>query len=60
MTFTDRQGHLIGDVETSEVDDKEENDDHLPGVVPVISDYIDITGVDMEGRNSRCTSGSKS
>jgi hypothetical protein len=32
MTFTDRHGRLIGDVEIPGVDDQEE-DDHLPGVV---------------------------
>jgi hypothetical protein len=49
MTFTDRHGQLIGDVEIPGVDDQEEDDDHLPGVVPVIADEIDITGVDVEG-----------
>jgi hypothetical protein len=48
MTFTDRHGRLIGDVEIQGVDDQEENDDHLPGVVPVIEDDIEITGVDEE------------
>jgi hypothetical protein len=49
MTFTDRHGLLMGDVEIPGVDDEEENDDHLPGVVPVILGNIDITGVDVEG-----------
>jgi hypothetical protein len=48
MTLTDRHGRLIGDVEIPGVYDEEENDDHLPGVVPVIADDIDITGVDVE------------
>jgi hypothetical protein len=43
MTFTDRHGRLIGDVEIPGVDDQEEDDDHLPGVVPVIADDIEIT-----------------
>jgi hypothetical protein len=47
MTFTDRHGCLIGDVEIPGVDDQEEDDDHLPGVVPVIADDIEITGVDV-------------
>jgi hypothetical protein len=34
MTFTDRHGRLIGNVEIPGVDDEEENDEHLPGVVP--------------------------
>jgi hypothetical protein len=49
MTFTNRHGRLIGDVEIPGVDDQEEDDDHLPGVVPVITDDIEITGVDVEG-----------
>jgi hypothetical protein len=48
MTFTDRHGSLIGDVEIPGVDDQEEDDDHLLGVVPVIADDIKITGVDVE------------
>jgi hypothetical protein len=40
MTFTDRHGCLIGDVEIPGVDDQEKDDDHLPGVVPVIADDI--------------------
>jgi hypothetical protein len=43
MTFTDRQGRLIGDVEIPGVDKQEEDDDHLTGVVPVIADDIEIT-----------------
>jgi hypothetical protein len=53
MTFTDRHGQLIGNVDIPGVDDKEENDDHLPGVVPVIADDIDITGVDLEGTKTQ-------
>jgi hypothetical protein len=49
MTFTDRHGCLIGDVEIPGVDAKEDDDDHLPGVVPVITEDIEITGVDVEG-----------
>jgi hypothetical protein len=30
MTFTDRHGRLIGDVEIPGVDDQAEDDDHLP------------------------------
>jgi hypothetical protein len=53
MTFTDRHGHLMGDVEIPGVDDQEEDDDHLPGVVPVIADDIEITGVDVEGTETQ-------
>jgi hypothetical protein len=53
MTFTDRHGRLIGDVEIPGVDDQEEDDDHLPGVVPVIADDIEITGVDVEGTETQ-------
>jgi hypothetical protein len=42
-TFTDRHRRLIGDVEIPGVDDQEEDDDHIPGVVPVIADDIEIT-----------------
>jgi hypothetical protein len=30
------------------VDDQEEDDENLPGVVPVIADDIEITGVDVD------------
>jgi hypothetical protein len=40
MTFTDRPGRLIGDVDITGVDNKKEDGDHLPGVVPVIADDI--------------------
>jgi hypothetical protein len=53
MTFTNRHGRLIGDVEIPGVDDQEEDDDHLPGVVPVITDDIKITGVDVEGTETQ-------
>jgi hypothetical protein len=53
MTFTDRHRRLIGDVEIPGVDNEEENDDHLPGVVPVIADDIEITGVDVEGAETQ-------
>jgi hypothetical protein len=53
MTFTDRHGRLIGDVEFPGVDDQEEDDDHLPGVVPVIADDIKITGKDVEGTETQ-------
>jgi hypothetical protein len=52
-TFTDRHGRLIGDVEIPGVDDQEEDDDHLPGEVPVIEDDIEITGVDVEGTETQ-------
>jgi hypothetical protein len=48
MTFTDRHGCLIGDVEIPGVDADEDKDDHLPGVVQVITGDIKITGVDAE------------
>jgi hypothetical protein len=48
MTFTDRHGRLISDVEIPGVDNQEKDDDHLPVVVPVIADDIEITGVDVE------------
>jgi hypothetical protein len=40
MTFTDRHGHLIGDMEIPGVDSTEYEDDYLPGVAPVIADAI--------------------
>jgi hypothetical protein len=43
MTFTDRHGRLIRDVEIPGVDEQEEYDDYLPGVVPVVADDIEIT-----------------
>jgi hypothetical protein len=53
MTFTDRHGHPIGDVEIPGVDDQEEDDARLSGVVPVIADDIEITGVDVEGTETQ-------
>jgi hypothetical protein len=53
MTFTDRHGCLIGNVEILGVDAEEDNDDHLPGVSPVIADDIEITGVDVEGTETQ-------
>jgi hypothetical protein len=53
MTFTDRQVCLIGNVEIEGVDAKEDNDEHLPGVVPVIADDIEITGLDVEGTETQ-------
>jgi hypothetical protein len=53
MTFTDRQGRLIGDIEISGVDADEDDNDPLPGVVPVIADDIEIPGVDVEGPQSQ-------
>jgi hypothetical protein len=53
MTFTDRHGRLIGDVEIPGVDDQEEDNEHLQGLVPVISDDSDITGVDAEGTETQ-------
>jgi hypothetical protein len=41
MTFADRLEGLIGDVEIPGVDAEEDDDDHLPGVVPVIADDIE-------------------
>jgi hypothetical protein len=49
MTFTDRHGRLIGDMEIPGVDSTEDEDDYFPGVAPVISDTIEITGVDVAG-----------
>jgi hypothetical protein len=49
MTFTDRHGCLIGNVEIPGVDAAEDDNDPLPGVVPVIADDIEIPGVDVEG-----------
>jgi hypothetical protein len=49
MTFNDRHGRLIGDIETPGVDSDEEQEDHFPGVAPVIDDDIKIPGVDVTG-----------
>jgi hypothetical protein len=49
MTFKDRYGRLIGDIDIPGVDSDEKQEDHLPGVAPVIDDDIDIPGVDVAG-----------
>jgi hypothetical protein len=49
MTFTDRHGRLIGEMEIPRVDSTEEEDDYFPGVAPVIADAIEIPGVDVAG-----------
>jgi hypothetical protein len=49
MTFTDRHGRLIGDMEIPGADSTEDEDDYFPGVAPVIADAIDIPGVDVAG-----------
>jgi hypothetical protein len=49
MTFTDRHGRLIGDMEIPGVDSTKYEDDYLPGVTPVIADAIEIPGVDVAG-----------
>jgi hypothetical protein len=49
MTFTDRHGRLIRDMEIPEVDYTEDKDDYFPGVAPVIADAIEIPGVDVAG-----------
>jgi hypothetical protein len=47
VTFTDRNGRLIGDMEIPGVDSTEDEDDYFPEVDPVIADAIDIPGVDV-------------
>jgi hypothetical protein len=49
MNFIDRHGRLIGDIEIPGVDYDEEQEDHFPGVAPVIYDDIEIPGVDVAG-----------
>jgi hypothetical protein len=49
MTFTDRHGRLIGDMEIPGVDSTEDEDDYFPGVAPVIADSIEIPGVEVVG-----------
>jgi hypothetical protein len=49
MTFTYRHGSLIGDIEIPGVDSEEEQEDHFPGVAPVIDDDIEIPGVNVAG-----------
>jgi hypothetical protein len=41
LTFTDRHGRLIGDIEIPGVDSGKGEDDHFPGVEQVIKDDID-------------------
>jgi hypothetical protein len=53
MTFTNRHGRLISDVEIPGVDAEEDDNEHLLGVVPVIIDDIEITGVDVEGTETQ-------
>jgi hypothetical protein len=53
MTFTDRHGRLIVDIETPGVDADEDDDEPLPGVVLVIADDIKISGVDVEGTEAQ-------
>jgi hypothetical protein len=38
MTFNDRHGRLIGDIEIPGVDSDEEQEDHFPGVAPLIDE----------------------
>ena len=49
LTFTDRQGRLIGDVGVpGNLDDLEQEDDdvEIPGVDPILDNHIEIPGVD--------------
>jgi hypothetical protein len=52
MTFTDRHGHLIGDIAIPGVDSDKEQEDHFPGLAPVIDDDIENPGVDVAGPES--------
>jgi hypothetical protein len=49
MTFTDRHGRLLGDIEIPGVVSDEEQKYNFSGVAPVIDDEIKIPGVDMAG-----------
>jgi hypothetical protein len=49
MTFTERHGRLITDIEIPGVYSTEDEDDNFPGVAPVIADAIQIPGVDVAG-----------
>jgi hypothetical protein len=49
MTFRDRHGRLIGDIEVPGVDSTKDEDDNFPGVDPVIAYAIEIPGVDVAG-----------
>jgi hypothetical protein len=52
MTFTERHGRLIRDIEIPGVDSTEDEDDNFPGVAPVIADATEIPGVDVAGPES--------
>jgi hypothetical protein len=47
MTFTNRHGRLIGDIEIPGVESDKEQEDNFRGVAPVIDDDMEIPGVDM-------------
>jgi hypothetical protein len=49
MTFTDRHGCLIIDIEIPVAYANEDDNDHFHGVEPVITDDIEIPGVDVAG-----------
>jgi hypothetical protein len=49
MTFTDRHGPLIRDMDIPGVYSTGDEDDSFPGVAPVIADAIEIPGVDVAG-----------
>jgi hypothetical protein len=49
ITFTNRHGRLIRDIEIPGVDSNEEQEDRFPGVALVINDDIEIPGVDVAG-----------
>jgi hypothetical protein len=49
MTFTDRHGRLIRDIEIAGVASDEEQEDNFSGVAPMIDDEIEIPEVDVAG-----------
>jgi hypothetical protein len=49
LTFTDRHGRLIGDIEIPVVDSDDVDDVLFSGQDPVIDDAIEIPGADVEG-----------
>jgi hypothetical protein len=49
LMFTARHGRLIGDMDIPGVDSTEDEDEYFTGVAPVITDSIDIPGVDVTG-----------
>jgi hypothetical protein len=49
VTFTDRHGRLIGDMEIPVLDYTEDKDDYFQGGAPVIADAIEIPGLDVAG-----------